>query len=50
MTIGIKNKRKKPSFNKICENVVQRRKVAREEWLKDTNKEANAKEFSRWIK
>jgi len=47
ITIGIKKKRKKPWFNKICEDAVQRRMIAREEWLKDNyNEEMNA-EFSR---
>jgi len=33
---------KKPWFNKICEDAVQRRKIAREEWLKDTNNEESS--------
>jgi len=47
-TIGIKEKRKKPWFNVlICEDAVQRRKIAREEWLKDTNNEERTADFSR---
>jgi len=46
-TIGIKEKRKKPWFNQICEDAVQRRKIAREEWLKDTNNEERTADFSR---
>jgi hypothetical protein len=46
ITIGIKEKRKKPRFNKICEDTVQRRRIAREEWLKDTNSEERTEKFS----
>lgn len=39
--------RKKSWCNKICKDTIRRRKVAREEWLKDTNNEGRAKQFSR---
>lgn len=50
ITIWIKKMRKKPGFNKICEDAVQRRKIARDLRPKDTNNDESAIEFSRWSK
>lgn len=50
LTLEIEEQRKKPWFNKICEDAVQRRKTDREEWLKYTNNEQSAAEFSSWRK
>jgi len=35
----------KPMFNTICEEAVQRRKLARQEWLIDTNNEVTLRRF-----
>ncbi|XP_025203118.1 craniofacial development protein 2-like [Melanaphis sacchari] len=43
-TIGIMEKRKKPWFN-LCEDAVQRRKIARVEWMKDTNNKERTADF-----
>ena len=43
--IGTKRNMSKFWFNNICEEAVQRRKAAREEWLKDTNNETKRTRF-----
>lgn len=35
--LGKKNLKTKPWFNRVCEEAVERRKVARMNWLNDTN-------------
>ncbi|CAI6347758.1 unnamed protein product [Macrosiphum euphorbiae] len=38
-TLGTKKLKPKPWFNRICEEALQRRKVARQHWLNDTRNE-----------
>jgi len=38
-TVGMQRRIKRPWFNQICEDALQRRKLAREEWLNDTQNE-----------
>lgn len=44
-TVGEQRRAKKPGFNQICENAIQRRKKTREIWLQDTQ---NEEEFIRY--
>lgn len=43
--IGTKRNVSKVWFNNICQEALQRRKIAREEWLKDTNNETKKTRF-----
>jgi len=43
--LGKKLSKTKPWFNTICEEAVQRRKLARQEWLIDTNKKVTLRSF-----
>ncbi|KAL4148126.1 hypothetical protein QTP88_002420 [Uroleucon formosanum] len=43
--LGKKVSKTKPWFNMICEEAVQRRKLARQEWLIDTNNEVTLRRF-----
>ncbi|KAL4142505.1 hypothetical protein QTP88_004951 [Uroleucon formosanum] len=43
--LGKKVPKAKPWFNRICEEAVQRRKLARQEWLIDTSDEVTLRRF-----
>jgi len=43
--LGKKVPKAKPWFNRICEEAVQRRKLARQEWLIDTSEEVTLRRF-----